>query len=85
VFEVDWSASDDAGIADVTIELRDSSDSVVDSVNPPVSGTSASGTGVELQDSKGGGDDYTIVVLVTDTAGQTDTDEVSDRAEGDDP
>jgi len=85
VFEVDWSASDDAGIADVTIELRDSKGTTVDSASPPASGTSASGTGVELRDPKGQGDDYTIVVLVTDTAGQTDTDEVSDRAEGDDP
>ena len=85
MFEVAWSASDDVGISDVTIELRDSRDKTVDSASPPASGTSASGAGVELRDRKGGGDEYTIVVIVTDTADQTDPAEVTDRAEGDDP
>lgn len=81
-FSVSWSASDDNGLAGVTVELKDNNGNVVDSESPTVGGTSATGTEV-LTDTGGYGDDYTIIVTATDSASQSDTVSATHEADGD--
>lgn len=83
-FDVDWSATDDTEIQSVEVELVDSDGNVVDTATPAASGTSASGTET-LSEDGGFGEDYTIRLVVTDSAGQQDTDTASDTADGIDP
>lgn len=82
-FRVDWSATDDSGIQSVTVELVDSTGTVVDSVSPPASGTSAAGQ-VTLSDPGGSGGDYTIRLTVTDVDGASDSESTTQTADGDD-
>lgn len=83
-FDVEWRAADDVELRDVTIRLIEDGTSVVDTASPRVSGTSASGT-VTLSHDGGYGNQYTIELVVTDSAGQTDSATVTDTADGTDP
>ncbi|MEF8975406.1 MAG: hypothetical protein V5A21_04150, partial [Halapricum sp.] len=79
------SASDDNELDTVNVQLIDSNGTAVDSQSTAVSGTSAQDKNTQLSDSGGYEDEYTIKIIVTDSAGQEDTDTVTDTAEGTDP
>lgn len=84
-FHIKWHATDDRGLRNVTLELRrEKGDKAVDTATPSVNGTDVSGT-VTLRTGSGYGREFTVVLTVTDSAGQTDTVRVSDTADGTDP
>lgn len=82
-FEVSWSASDDAGVENVTVALLDSNANRVDAVTYAPGGTSASGT-TTLSQQGGYGEQYTVRVTVTDSATpeQTDSAACQETADG---
>jgi subtilisin len=69
-YTVGWSASDsDGNLSTVTVELRDSSGGVLDSVSTSVSGSSATGSDEVRSKSTAA----SVAVIATDTAGASDT------------
>lgn len=81
-FSVTWNVTDDRGLDAVSIELRDTAGDTVAQTSPAVSGSSASGT-ADLTAAGGSGEQYVLKVVVTDSSGQTDTESVTDVADGD--
>jgi len=81
-YAIQWNATDDKRLDSVEIQLRDAGGNVVDSATPGVGNTTDSGTATVRLD---GGDEarYVIKVVVTDSDGQTDTESVTDYADGD--
>ena len=82
-FDVTWKASDDHGLSDVTVIMKDEDGDVVASDNPSVSGTVATGTTtLETTGDDVFGETYTIVVRATDTSSQSATAEGDYVADG---
>lgn len=81
-FTVDWEATaGDAGITRGTVELIDSSGTVVDSWEATYGGASSvTETGIRLEDKRGAGSEYDIRLTVTDSNGNSVSETVTRTA-----
>jgi len=84
-FTVDWSGTDpESDIQNATVELVDSTGTVVDSQTYTYSGSSSIAESTTLQVNGGYGEEYTIKVGVTDSVPNTEDDSEDHDADGDD-
>lgn len=81
-FTVDWEATaGDAGITRGTVELIDSTGSVVDTWEATYdNATSVTETGIGLEDKQGAGNEYDIRLTVTDSNGNSNSETVTRTA-----
>jgi len=82
-YDVQWSATDETGdIQQVEVQLVDSSGTVVDSQTYNYDGRGSVSEDTTLNYGGTNGAQYTVRVIVTDSAGQTATDTQSDVSDG---